>query len=442
MRYRVYITPLAGAATYGDRFEITDFILKGGLSKIRQAIDTSDYAIGDFVFDSIQLKLHNPNGLFSLNSDRTIFGAGRDRALVTVELEVRNLATVVFNGIVDELGTSEDARKFRINMAVLSTDAIMRKHLIPFDQIRDGVTFRNAMFTILNTPPINSLLNISLDRIIPQFDDIIDNGTWFTGQSAKTSMDLLLIASGSIMFVDHRLNVHIQARNHQRDEKRIFYGSAHPLRRTPIILGIKKINSGAQRVFNSITVNGVRIFDQGSIDTYGLQERDELELPFITDRQTAFAIAQVMLHEFRYAREEIEIEVLSADVQDILLTDIVRVVHPKTVLNRYPKKFFDLYGQARYGEATYPQESGHAIPGPISWIVYEKRDNPQQFKATLKLRQYGASPGEEIIASSVYALAVYNRSQYGVDPMIPNILEARLPYGLGKYGTAQYQEEA
>ena len=444
MSYRVYISPLIDESNYGEEVDVTSD-LSGGLSKIKQSIDNSDFSMGVFSYDSIKLKLNNNHERYSSGFEayETIFPSGRDRAKVRVEFTTEDGDTInSFNGIIDEIATKEDDRNFRISFRILSTDAIIRKHSIPGAQITNGITFRNAIYRILNTNPINRLLNIDLANINLQFDDIIDDGSWFDSRSAKEAIDLLLLASGSILFVDENLNIIVTQRSTETEDTKTFFSANHPLRKSPVIFDMKSVNTGVQRIFNSIIVNNVRAIDRASVNFFGLKQRDVIEIPFITNQLTSFAIAQLILMEFRYPREEIQIKVLAKEVQELQLTDIVTIDHPKFVTKAIGQKLLPLYGTAIYGKAKYPRERGRQISRSINWVVYEKNEDPKRFEAILKLRKFGKNFGEEYIPSRRYGFAEYKLSKYGKsDPNFINPLELSLPYGSGKYGTVQYQPE-
>lgn len=442
MAYRVFITPLESDRSYGNAINVTND-LSGGIPNIKSSIDNSDFSVGIFSYNSIRLKLNNNHERYryGFSAYNSIFPVGRDRAKVTIDFEKDDGDIIsIFHGLIDDIATKEDDRRFLITFRVLSVDSIIRKHSIPSAQVTTGMTFKNALYTILNTYPINDLLNVDLNNISVQYDDIIDNGGWFTSRPAKRAVDLLLLACGSILYVDSNLNIIVRPRNVKEQQKEILYGAIHPLRRRPVIYKMRSINTGQQRIFNSILVNNVRVLDQLSVDHYGLKEREPLEIPFIIDPSTSYAIGEIIINEFRFAREELLVTVLSEAAHDLNLTDIVRIDHPRFVTRGLDQKLFDLYGSSLYGQATYPMERGRTIDIGVSWIVYEKRERASRFRTELKLRKFGTSFGDEFIPSNLYAAAEYGESEYAEDSdAFVNPLSLTTPYGLGRYGVVEYQ---
>lgn len=104
------------------------------------------------------------------------------------------------------------------------------------------------------------------------------------------------------------------------------------------------------------------------------------------------------------------------DVQDLELTDLVRVDFPSFKYKATGQKLPSLYGSSRYGTAKYGFEQGKEIARTAAWIVYEKTQNPEKMTAVLKLRRYGRVGGDEFLPIHRYGEGVYGGIQYQKEP--------------------------
>ena len=167
--------------------------------------------------------------------------------------------------------------------------------------------------------------------------------------------------------------------------KRVFYGYYDKLRRSPIVLEIKSINTGIQRVFNSVEINEQIVRNYESIEIYGLKEIGVIQIPYISDRGKIFQIGEEILSGLIHQKEELEIKVLSKDVQGLLLGDSISIDFNSNVLKLDTQDFLPLYGLDR--SPTFPFEEGRIIPRAVLWEIYEKNEKCRDFNCMLKLRQ-------------------------------------------------------
>ena len=426
--YRLTLTPPGGR-----ELDITDRLIAGGLGQVKQRIESSDYVVGSFVYDSMRISLVNSDGRFSEGGEHFPHGGGRTHVRLRHTNAATGVTTTAFQGLVEEMSIKEDERRYTVKLEVLSLDSIINKTIIPAGEVRDGITFRNAMFEILNRAPINQFLNIDIANIMPLFDGIVDNGEWFSNRSAKEAMDSLLIAGGCYAYTDRSGNYIVRPRAIPNvappAPSRTFYAAHDKRRLTPIILSLRHINSGINRVFNKVRINEQDYSDQNSIDFYGLKDRGTISMPFITSIHTAYNIAQNLVHEFRFAKGEMLIDVLAADVQRLEVGQVLKIDVRKLVT--FPG-LPALYGQAKYSTAKYGYEKGKIVPRQLVWTIYDKIEAPEKLTAVLKLRQYGRESGDNIVIEDVYNEARYGQGRYTGEG---------LRYGEAVYDRAIYQDE-
>ena len=422
MRYSCHISPFLGNG-YGEEVDVTQYVLKNGFKKIEQTIDNSDYVIGAFSYNSINLKLTNHTGLFSFPvRPNSIFTNTRDRAIVTIRFDDR----IVFKGVINEEATKEDIHRATLKLQVLSEDSILRKTYISSGAIPARAKFSDAIRAIFKLSEISAILKLgNIDVLV---DEEIDDTSALENRSCRDSINDLLNVAGSVMSVSNSV-VTIGPRSTTAKSRNIVYGDSDALRRRPVIFNIKDYNSGMHRLFNSVSINEHRVIDRGSIEVYVLRERENFEYPFLTDLEKINRVAMNILEEFRYPREEMKVLFLTEEIGDVKLSenlalDFTPLAKPSG--NRLP-----LYGSAKYGEGRYPfVNPGPNFPPTVLWTIYEKVERPQDYLTEIKLRRVGRGFGEEFFLPSIFGIGVYGSSVYQ-EGTLPNI-------AIGTYGNARY----
>ena len=380
--YKVELSPIIKKGQYADPIDITRFVDQRGLKKISQTVDSSDFSINRTT-NSIRLTLINFNNIFSLHNNKSVFYNTRDESIITVSfVDDANKKTISFEGILDDSGTYEDEKMKKIKIVVASFEAVLKKYSIP--QIGQGLTFSQAIRSILSLDEIAGLLSIR--EIETGIDFIIDDKQWLETQNVFRAINLLLIVSNSIMQINKDRSITIRPRNNRGTEvKKVFHGYHNKQRQFPMILEINSINTGIQRVFNFIRINTREIRNNVSETRYGLKETQDINIPFIDDESKERQIGEAILSGFLFAKEELEIKVLSQDTRDLELNDIVSIDFHSEVKPLASQEFLPLYGITK--NAVFPFESGRIIPRALKWEIYEKNENPRDLNTVLKLRQ-------------------------------------------------------
>lgn len=423
MRYSCHISPLL-ANGYGEEIDVTQYVLRNGFKKIDQTIDNSDYIVGAFSYNSLNLKLTNHTGLFSFPAiSNSIFTRTRDRAIVTIRFNDRT----VFKGLINEEATREEIQRAMIKLQVLSEDSVLRKTYIASGTIARNAKFSDAIRSIFSLSEVSSILRLgNLDLTV---DETIDEVTALEGRSCRDSINDLLNVAGSVMSVNNSV-VTIGPRSNSGRSRRVVYGDSDPLRRRPVIFNIKDYNTGMHRLFNSVSINGHRVIDQGSINAYGLRERDNFEYPFLTNPEKIDRVAKNILNEFRYPKEEMKILFLTEEIGDLELSDNLALNFNPLVKPAKDSRL-PLYGSAKYGEGRYPfVNPGPSFAPTVLWNVYGKTERPQDYLTEIKLRRVGRGFGEEFFLPNIFGTGIYGKSVYS-EGELPNI-------ALGRYGAARY----
>ena len=446
-QYQVLITPLVGKDEYGTEIDVSkdidlsDYIKEGGIGSIKQDVDNGDYDIGVFTYGSITVRALNFNGQFNDENDwRSIFPYSRDKAKLVVNfLDLKGDTLLSFNGLINEDGTRQDFLKDEVKFKVLSQDSVIRKTKVSGGTIRNGDLFSTAIKSIINVPEITSVLDYVDAAINVGLDLEIDDGSWFDDKTTKAALDALMVASNSVFVLE---DCTMTVRTRQENSGRVFnfYGHGDLFGRENI-LNIKNLNTGVQRMFNSVVVNDRVVSDQTLIETYSLRQKT-IDLAFITDNDKLELIGKNILTEFKYPKMELEIETTTEVAKGLGLFDLVAIDFPYRV-KPADGETLPTYGVSRYGSAVYPFIQGNMKIRPtFAFKVIGFQEKPKDYKTIVKLRQRGITVSDGMFAdiATLYGSAIYGLSAYEFDfeRVSPDRINV---YGAGLYGTMIYRQE-
>ena len=440
-QYQVLITPLVDKDTYGTEIDVTkdidlsDYIKEGGIGSIKQDVDNGDYDIGVFTYGSITIRALNLDGRFNDEMDwRSIFKYSRDKAKIVVNfLDLKGNTLISFNGLINEDGTRQDFLKDEVKFKVLSQDSVIRKTKVAGGTITNGTSFSTAIKSIINVPDITSVLAYDESKINVGLDLTIDDGTWFDNKTTKVALDALMVASSSVMVIESGVMV-VRTREENSGSVFSFYGHGDLFGRENI-LNITNLNTGVQRMFNSVVVNGREVSNSALIETYGLRQKN-IDLGFIADNTKLEAIGGNILDEFKVPKLELEIETTTETAKGLNLFDLVSVDYPYRV-KPADESTLPTYGVSRYGEAVYPFIQGNMKIRPaLAFKVIGFQEKPKDYKTVVKLRQRGSTISDGLFFSvaTLYGTAIYGESVYQLDADRVNPDSINV-YGGGLYGT-------
>jgi len=411
--YRVLITPLVSEGVYGTTLDITQDIdmtdLIKSFSNVRQEIDNGDYDIGIFTFGSVTMSAINYRKKFNNeHEDLSIFPFTRDKAIVEIQYRDSDANELTrFRGLINEDATRMDTEKDLVRFKVLSMDSIFRQVNVPAGAIVVGDLFSAAIKKILNVPAITDVLNFSASDVNVNLDIAIDDGEVFSNAVVKSSLDDLLKASNSILFIDTSDNIIVTDRSENVPLFALFGGGDAHGREN--ILSIKKFNDGTQRTFNSVKVGETEVSsDNAWIQRDGFRQKT-FSFDFITTASKEKQIADRILNHFRVPKMECEIVVKTEAVKQIRLLDLVRVAFDYKKTPDVDDDRLPMYGVAMYGDEHYVNTSGSFRIGQnISWKVYSISENVSNFTTTLKLRQTGTESHDGYYSSGLLFDKTFN----------------------------------
>lgn len=399
--YRVYITPRISTTGYGTELEITDYVLETGVSTIRRGIDSTDYDIGAFFYDDLQLKCANIDGYFNDETDyRSIFKFSRDLAKIRVVYENSDDDTIVFRGLINEEATRIDVTKEEIQFRVLSRDSILRTVRVAGGTLSNSSSIRTALTSILNVPAITAVLNFSLANINPVNNITIDDASQLEDKSTREALNQLLLASNSVLIVDENDNIIVRSRDHNTGTDILNLYGAYDLKRRQNIIDIKNYNSGKQRMFTAVRINDTERANTGYIEAYGYRQK-KITMDFLTSESTEIQVANTILDEFKAPKIELEVTVPTQVARSAQVLDRVSVTNPLRI-EPSSGNFLPIIGVAKIGDTLTPLPNTYgstAIPSEMGFKIIEIKEDPRTFETTLKLRQIGNDTGDGFFTS-------------------------------------------
>lgn len=400
VNYRVLFTVLENDNTYGATIDVTqdidlsDFISSFG--SIKREVDNGDYDFGIFTFGNLTMNAINFDRKFNTEHDAlSVFPYLRDRTKVEIEFRDENdTAKSRFKGLINDDATRQNIESNSVRFVVSSLDSILRQVKVPPGAIPSGDTFQTAIRKILNVPEITSVMTYVEGNITPALNLTIDDGEVFSSVSASDALNNLLLASNSILYIDSTDTVFVKPRTVGGATYNL-YGRGDMYGRDNI-LNIKSYNNGLHRARSSLKVNSDTVVTSDPwVSYYGFRQKS-VSFDFITNTEKKEQIGQALLDEFKVPKSEMEVEVLTKDVEDIELLDTVKVNFPYQVFPT--EESVPLCGQVTT-PFNLPKTVGSIRILPIvKWKVIGIDERPRSFTTTLKLRQAGTQSHDGVFS--------------------------------------------
>lgn len=382
--YSVDLFPsIPGGGTSKGR-DITRYIEKNGLKKITQSVDSSDFST-EKNYNFIRLKLINHKNNLSINSTSSFFKGDRDGSIIRVTFtDEDGKKTIPFEGVIDDAGTYENESKRVIEFVVISFESLFSKVLVKNPKaLNVPLTAKSALARFLSSDYLPEPLVMGGISVGINFD--INIPEWFSNKTLKEAVDSLLLSTNSLLFINNRTVTVVPREKERKMGIPVFFGHNDKFRRSPVIFELKDINSGRQRVFNSIKVNETTSQDIHSIQMNGLKHLSSITAPYVNDSSTEIFIGRSIIRNFLYEKEELEIKVLSKDVQGLVLGDLISLDFNSRVEPTSGQRLLSVYDIST--TLMIPEETGRIIPRAANWEIYEKVENTKELNCTMKLRQ-------------------------------------------------------
>lgn len=445
-KFKVTITPKISNSEYGEPFDVTDdfetdFVKKGGLSRIRRRMESNDFDFGKSSFDHITLNLFNDDGRFNDSFEPgSLFPVGRDNAKVDIYyLSEDSNYKVVFSGLIYDEATRLEFGDFSyVKFKILSPDAILKKEKLPGGTISNGQFISQALHQVLSLPVITNVAQYNPSELELSVDSVIDKADALAGKSIDKVIADLMLASNSIFLIKSDGSLIVKPRDYHTKNIFRFYGGFDLYDRSNIIK-IEGFNNGRHRSFNSISVNEFTSEDSSYVEEYGFKSKT-IELDFITSEETSTRIANNILKTVKVPKREFTISVPAKDVLDLDFLDLVSVNYSKTPSTRTK---IPRYNISNYGEAQYPKSRGAIeIRESEAYRVVGIEFNIKDDIAKISLKQRGITVADGVFSTfiSVYGQAIYGISDYEDDSNWVNPSEVSI-YDAAKYGVTKYGSE-
>ena len=392
--YKVSITPRSGTYTYGSAVDVSDLVDVNGISSIKGQIDSTDYDMGAFKYSDVTIKGINRNGYFNDENDKRsiFFPFSRDLAKVNITFTNTSGDTIVFNGLLNEEATKLDFKNDVISFRVLSLDSVIRSTNVSSGTISDGSLCSAAIKTILNVPAITAILTYDATKINVASDFIIDLGSALEQMTTRDALNMLLVASNSVMTLTSAGVMVIKSRAATNTGSILNLYGPYDQKRRENTVDLKDYNSGKHRMFNSFLINDTQVDNHDYVAAYGFRQKT-INMDFITNNSTEADIGATLVDEFNLPKIELSVDVPTFVAKDSSLLDRVSLDWPLRI-TPYTGSFLPVIGDAVIGDATtkLPNRFGSLNIDPgIAFKIIEINHNPSNFITTLKLRQSGTT---------------------------------------------------
>lgn len=385
--YKYFVTPLKKYDTYGTPLEITDDVYLSNLSNVKQAVDSGNYDIGLYTYSNITITLNNITGKFSSeNNSSSIFPVGRDKAKIVIKyVDFGGTENTIYQGIINDEATLQNFDSGEVVVKVLSRDSIFRKIKVPGGLINNNITFSEAIKTLLNRPSITSLMAYDATKITVGYDGYLNSSLSFTNKTTRDVLDQLLLASGSIFYIDTSNKMVVKNRDYIDTTVTELFGPGDVLGRDSI-LKLTNYNSGLQRTFNTISVNDNFYTDDDYVNRYGIGSKN-FNFDFITSETTAKEIAEYYVTQFKQPKYECEVVVKTELVKDLNILYPVKLNYGPRY-KPYKNNKVPLAGSTIAGQDYYPHIlNNDIIYDNILWKVIAIDSDVKNYTTKLKIRE-------------------------------------------------------
>lgn len=398
---RVLIKPFDTLGSYVDDWiDVTKDVVKIGM--LKQDADSLDYQLGVFRNSSFDITFSNRSGRFSDidNSEsyfrfkrndtqiRVIWDTCEEEPLVgwiTLPMLISPEA-VVFDGVLSDDATKEDAKTEEIPFKVLGLEALFQRVEVPFASLSIGDTVAEVIFATLNQSPITDLLTVEIGNITPDQDLALDAVDFLENKTGKDLLDGILKHSNSVCFVKDRI-VYVTDKDAGPSVVATFYGQASQSGAENIIAA-KNLSGGLNRVFNLLywSETVAKQKNNVSIAKYGVR-KEEFNYDGFTNTTKQNTILAAILADFKDPKKELEITVPATyESVTINLFEKITIDYP-TVFVATSGFELPICGIAVCGEGVLPKGLWSLTISPADeFKVLSKQIDVNKHEVTLKLR--------------------------------------------------------
>jgi len=402
-KFHVYFTPPNGATV-----EVTEDVLKGGLTPLKEQLDNTEYDVGIFRVSDIKVRLRNDHGRYAEpGTPATIFPVIRNGSIVKITWEpgphklvcgfFKPLEAIyseeidVFEGIL-----TDDATRQSIEDQTITFQVLGFAHL--FDRAEavgnyENVDFQDTIFGLLNVPEITDILTVDTDNIECSVNVEIDDDEFFENKTVLEALSEVLRLSNSILYIRDR-TVFVTPRTPSNELKYSFYGQSSVLG-VENLLSIKNYSNGLNRVFNLVRWSDgllsdttISVRDTDSINQFGVY-RKNVQLSLLNNTGKIETVLEGIRDEFSFPFVEFELESwLSPQVLELFFLDRVQVDNPSILVPAENQSSLPFYGSARYGQSAYPVKlSALNVPGTKRFKILSRSIDLEDEKISFSLRE-------------------------------------------------------
>lgn len=322
---RVYLTPLINYSIYGDEIEVTDYV--SSIGRLKRQIERDDGEIGKFDYDNVAVKFYNRDGRFTFSdffSDgRSFFKFRRDKAKLRITYDFNGVETELFKGLLLEDDNKADLKQETISLQFRSIVSELSYLDVIGGLISPRDTVSRVVKKVLNQPALRQVITYNEDNInIPsKVDLVLDDAGVLDDETCKQCLDLLLLATNTVLYVTNDNNVIVNTREQEKPNSRSFNQDN--------IINIKDIKDGFNKLFNKVSIgegdSKVVARNNTSINFYNKTRPKNLDniITFFTDVEKREILAQNIVDSFSEIKQELTVVTTIDNALNIDLLDTV-----------------------------------------------------------------------------------------------------------------------
>lgn len=375
-----------------DPIDVSRDFIFDKIGAISYSLDPYAFDVGLFFSSKVSVTLENSRGKYSdVQNSRSIWSGfkTRDNSIFKIECgyidDTGEIMNTAFQGFIKSKTIEEDGDD-NIKFDVLGFEQIFSDIKIGFGSLASN-TVKNTIFAILNKPEITSIMNISLINIIPENDFVIDDPSFFYDKAIKDALSDILLGSNSIAYIDNNRVFHCKARR-ESDDLVYKLTSNSQLGLPDNIIDIRRF-TGEARIFNVFKANEGQYISEADAETqsiYGVSVK-ELKIGYTSTPATIQNILDRLLTEFKYPKEEFEIETDYLGDAIKLLDKVALESYPSLIDTGYPAP---ICGVAICGQAVLTDFAGGLIvTGDKAYKVLKIKHDLKKFTTNLYIRNVG-----------------------------------------------------
>lgn len=287
-------------------------LVTSGLKSLSYSLDSTDFDVGIFTQDNVNLTFNNRFGHFNdLDDSRSLWAALESRHLTKFKIESGYIGEdeevfgeVSFQGLFDDR-TFNKSDNDDVSVQILAREYVLQNLDVPAGTFGSAILASEAIFILLNRGEVIEQFGVDATYIQPDIDFILDDPAQYNGKKLNAVLNEILLLTNSVGFINSADYFEVRTRQVGPMVSLNFYSNARlPGAYKDNINAIRQVNSGRQRVKNVITF-GAAISKSADhhLERYGITKKN-ITSDAVTNLAVRQSIADRMREEWQFPKQE------------------------------------------------------------------------------------------------------------------------------------------